>query len=45
MLKHENLVKFVTVVHIPIFQDEMGQYSDNDPAAFEEMSWNTYTFY
>ena len=45
MLKHENLVKFVTVVHILTFQDEMGQYSDNDPAAFEEMSWNTYTFY
>ncbi|KAJ9688248.1 hypothetical protein PVL29_014121 [Vitis rotundifolia] len=26
-------------------KDEMGQYADNDPAAFEEMSWNTYTFY
>lgn len=27
------------MIHILIFQDEMGQYADNDPAAFEEMSW------
>lgn len=32
------------VVHIPIFQDEMGQYADNDPTAFEEMSQKRYAF-
>ena len=32
-----SLFKFVVTIHVR-FQDEMGQYADNDPAALEKTS-------